>query len=901
MQKKYFNFQPKGMNTNMSFKFQSNEYATYMKNIRLTEDNNGILSLQFEKGNTKLLDISGTPIGVCILNKYLIIFTHSTRLEGTEVFSTTDNIYRIEIKEGTLNKELLFSGNLNFDTNHPIETLGVYENENIQKVYFIDGKNQARVINIVYTYRDRIDEYERKNISINLIDKSLDFIAELQLQEHIIISKILGNGSFPQGTIQYVFSYYNKNGRQSNLFYQSPLQYLSYASGVSPEDKVNCSFKLKIYNPDKQFDYLRIYSIIRTSQDATPTVKRVVDLSISNTNKNETGLTKVSTLNTDSNLDDFGKTMEVTNIAKFEQIDNYNNGLYVQGAVCYGKYLFQAYIGGKFIDIIDLETNQKQALLTINIDVNTRAYHGNVLSFGKDIAPGSNFPYLYYSCENNSNPQILVIKITSSNADSNQWTGELVQTIYLPESNGGNSQNGSTDISATFKHYYQNGCIDTENNCIWVSGYTMESFNSNIGAYDNNKLIYRKYELPSVSEKKVYFSYNNVLDSFILPFKKGTQGMVIRNNKLYQCFGYDKGDVYDEFLDCIDLSTKQIFHSYQFPKTQLAGLGEELESPYIYKNNLYLSATVNSWRYYTLWSISFNGGGDIIVPPEPPIPEEKADISFIDNGSIGDIIDPTELLYLGGNTICPNTFEQKDGTLFIGNYTINNNDISEETAIKIRNLLSSKLGFKYKATSISYKGKNDYYNYEGQLGESDVAGFKYMEWYGVAIQFQNKNGRFSSPIYLGSTRNYFPSRIVDYNLSEVVGVNRGELNLDINITELAKIVDTNIWVKARLLIVNPTNNLKTVLCQGIISSTVFNYRDRYNNAPFTMSSWRMNSLGKHLKPLFANSISWGEVQNIEFSKSPIIGGNSTTTIIIKCIMQLGHYRTIVVSEDTRVL
>lgn len=901
MQKKYFNFQPKGMNTNMSFKFQSNEYATYMKNIRLTEDNNGVLSLQFEKGNTKLLDISGTPIGVCILNKYLIIFTHSTRLKGTEISSTTDNIYRIEIKEDTLNKELLFSGNLNFDTNHPIETLGVYENENIQKVYFIDGKNQARVINIVYTYRDRIDEYERKNISINLIDKSLDFIAELQLQEHIVISKILGNGSFPQGTIQYVFSYYNKNGRQSNLFYQSPLQYLSYASGVSPEDKVNCSFKLKIYNPDKQFDYLRIYSIIRTSQDATPTVKRVVDLSISDTNKNKTSLSKVSTLNTGSNLDDFGKTMEVTNIAKFEQIDNYNNGLYVQGAVCYGKYLFQAYIGGKFIDIIDLETNQKQALLTINIDVNTRAYHGNVLSFGKDIAPGSNFPYLYYSCENNSNPQILVIKITSSNTDSNQWTGELVQTIYLPESNGGNSQNGSTDISTTFKHYYQNGCIDTENNCIWVSGYTMESFNSNIGAYDNNKLIYRKYELPSVSEKKVYFSYNNVLDSFILPFKKGTQGMVIRNNKLYQCFGYDKGDVYDEFLDCINLSTKQIFHSYQFPKTQLAGLGEELESPYIYKNNLYLSATVNSWRYYTLWSISFNGGGDIIVPPEPPIPEEKADISFIDNGSIGDIIDPTELLYLGGNTICPNTFEQKDGTLFIGNYTINNNDISEETAIKIRNLLSSKLGFKYKATSIFYKGKNDYYNYEGQLGESDVAGFKYMEWYGVAIQFQNKNGRFSSPIYLGSTRNYFPSRIVDYNLSEVVGVNRGELNLDINITELAKIVDTNIWVKARLLIVNPTNNLKTVLCQGIISSTVFNYRDRYNNAPFTMSSWRMNSLGKHLKPLFANSISWGEVQNIEFSKSPIIGGNSTTRIIIKCIMRLSHYRTIVVSEDTRVL
>lgn len=901
MQKKYFNFQPKGMNTNMSFKFQSNEYATYMKNIRLTEDNNGVLSLQFEKGN-KILNtgISGCVIGTCVLNKYLVLFTQKTeahrRPDGSIVSYNIDSIYRLEIVDNELITAQLFEGSLNFDTKYPIETLGVYENENIQKVYFIDGKNQARVINILEDYTAKYEDI------IEYKATAFDFVPELQLNESISIKKIIGTGEFPQGTIQYVFSYYNKNGRQSNLFTQSDLQYLAYNKGVSPEEKVNCSFKIYIDNVDRQFDYLRIYSIIRTSQDATPTVKRVVDLSISDTNKNKTSLSKVSTLNTGSNLDDFGKTMEVTNIAKFEQIDNYNNGLYVQGAVCYGKYLFQAYIGGKFIDIIDLETNQKQALLTINIDVNTRAYHGNVLSFGKDIAPGSNFPYLYYSCENNSNPQILVIKITSSNADSNQWTGELVQTIYLPESNGGNSQNGSTDISTTFKHYYQNGCIDAENNCIWVSGYTMESFNSNIGAYDNNKLIYRKYELPSVSEKKVYFSYNNVLDSFILPFKKGTQGMVIRNNKLYQCFGYDKGDVYDEFLDCINLSTKQIFHSYQFPKTQLAGLGEELESPYIYKNNLYLSATVNSWRYYTLWSISFNGGGDIIVPPEPPIPKEKADISFIDNGSIGDIIDPTELLYLGGNTICPNTFEQKDGTLFIGNYTINNNDISEETAIKIRNLLGNKLGFKYRATSISYKGKNDYYNYEGQLGESDVAGFKYMEWYGVAIQFQNKNGRFSSPIYLGSTRNYFPPRIVDYNLSEEVGVNRGELNLDIDITELVKIIDTNIWVKARLLIVNPTNSLKTVLCQGIISSTVFNYRDRYNNAPFTMSSWRMNSLGKHLNSLFANSISWGEIQNIEFSKSPIIiGESSTTKINIKCTIYLGYYRTIVISEDNRVL
>lgn len=595
MQKKYFNFQPKGMNTNMSPKFQSNEYATYMNNIRITKDNNGILSLQFERGNKRLnLDIKGCVIGTCVLNKYLVLFTQETnthrRPNGEIVIIKTDHIYRLEIINEDLNIVEIFTGNLNFDTEYPLETLGVYENENIQKVYFIDGKNQARVINILedynLKYQDTLSEYKKT---------AFDFIAELQLNEEVYIHKIIGTGEFPQGTIQYVFSYYDKHGRQSNLFAQSDLQYLAYDKGVSPEEKVNCSFNISIYNVDKQFDYIRVYSIIRTSQDTTPIIKRVIDLPISNINKNETSLTKVSTLNTYSNLDDFGKTMK------------------------------------------------------------------------------------------------------------------------------------------------------------------------------------------------------------------------------------------------------------------------------------------------------------------PSIPEGEADISFIDNGSIGDIIDPTELLYLGGNTICPNTFEQKDGTLFMGNYTINNNDISKETAINIRNLLGSNLKFKYKATSISYKGKNDYYNYEGQLSKSDVAGFKYMEWYGVAIQFQNRNGRFSSPIYLGSTRNYFPPSIIDYNFSEIIGVNRGELNLDIDIAKLVEIIDTNIWVKARLLIVNPTNNLKTVLCQGIISSTVFNYRDRYNNTPFTMSSWRMTSLGKHLKALYGNSISWGEIQNIEFSKSPIIGGSTHTQIYIKCIMQLGHYRTIVVFENNIVL
>lgn len=556
MQKKYFNFQPKGMNTNMSLKFQSNEYATYMNNIRITKDDNGILSLQFERGNKRLyLDIKGCVIGTCVLNKYLVLFTQETntfkRPTGEIVTFKTDHIYRLEIIDEDLNVTEIFTGNLNFDTDYPLETLGVYENENIQKVYFIDGKNQARVINILENYNSKYQDnlYEYKSTAF-------DFIAELQLKEEVSIYKIIGTGEFPQGTIQYVFSYYDKHGRQSNLFTQSDLQYLAYNKGVSPEEKVNCSFKIHINNVDRQFDYLRIYSIIRTSQDAVPTCKRVVDL-----------------------------------------------------------------------------------------------------------------------------------KITSDN------------------------------------------------------------------------------------------------------------------------------------------------------------------------------------------------------------------IIYIDNGTTGDIIDNTELLYLGGNTICPNTFEQKDGTLFLGNYNIKNNDISEEVANKIKSALFNKFDFKktyYRL--LDDKEKIDYFNYEGQLGNSDVAGFKFMEWYGVAIQFQNKNGRYSSPIYLGSVQNYATPEIDDLYLR------RGELVLDLiktnddgTLENYLKdennewIIDVNTWVKARLLIVNPTDNLKTILCQGIISSTVFNYKDRYNNAPFAMSSWRMNPIGNHLRPLAKNNSYLGEIQNIGKDNSPIIYLDKNKTQRIKIIYEFNLF------------
>lgn len=145
-----------------------------------------------------------------------------------------------------------------------------YENEYIKKVYWTDGLNQPRVINIAAT-PDVISKWN---------NDSFNFVRTLNLNEKVTIERnIVASGSFAPGVIQYAFTYFNKYGQESNIFYTSPLYYISYNNrGASPEDRVSNSFNIEMTNVDSRFDYIRIYSIHRTSINATPDVKRVVDL-----------------------------------------------------------------------------------------------------------------------------------------------------------------------------------------------------------------------------------------------------------------------------------------------------------------------------------------------------------------------------------------------------------------------------------------------------------------------------------------------------------------------------------------------------------------------------------------------------------------------------------------------
>lgn len=265
MQQKVQQFMIKGMQRDTSISKASNEFSFENKNIRITaREDNTLLSVTNERGNLEIEDINipGEVLGYATINKYLVLFT-------TE--ESTDHIIRIDFNSPITSKEL-YAKHLGFNRNNPIETLAIYENEDIQKVYWVDGINQPRMINIV-AKDSEVEKWKK-------MTTPFDFVPTLKLQEEVEITRNqISNGLFAPGVIQYVLTYFNQYGQESNPFYTSPLYYTSFQDrGGSPEDKVSNSFSIKVFNIDKDFDYIRIYSILRTSIDATPLAKKVVDL-----------------------------------------------------------------------------------------------------------------------------------------------------------------------------------------------------------------------------------------------------------------------------------------------------------------------------------------------------------------------------------------------------------------------------------------------------------------------------------------------------------------------------------------------------------------------------------------------------------------------------------------------
>ncbi len=84
------------------------------------------------------MTIQGKTLGTCVINDFLVLFTHEPGI---------DRIYKVSNPVNNDSQTiLLFQGDLGMydtvnDKNVKVQTLPFYEGESIQKVYWIDGVN----------------------------------------------------------------------------------------------------------------------------------------------------------------------------------------------------------------------------------------------------------------------------------------------------------------------------------------------------------------------------------------------------------------------------------------------------------------------------------------------------------------------------------------------------------------------------------------------------------------------------------------------------------------------------------------------------------------------------------------------------------------------------------------
>lgn len=309
---KHADFIIKGMHRDLSESAFSSEYSYENQNIRITTDKNDsskhtgdLMALTNERGNkyTPIIglegqDMQGVPIGQCMINNQWVVF-YTSKSENVEFSEDTiknivnsgnvnlvaetgeidnltkkskDKIYRLWMNEDNLYGELLYEGNLGFDWKYPIETLGYYENESIQKVYWTDGLNQPRFINIV--------EKPEKKALWN--DNSFNFVQEINLLDHnITITEKQTGGKFPAGMIQWHFTYSKQFGQETAIFESTKLYEIKFANrGAAPDEQTSQSFEIVLTGLDTNFDFVNIYSLIRTSLDNVPIVKCIATLPI---------------------------------------------------------------------------------------------------------------------------------------------------------------------------------------------------------------------------------------------------------------------------------------------------------------------------------------------------------------------------------------------------------------------------------------------------------------------------------------------------------------------------------------------------------------------------------------------------------------------------------------------
>jgi len=204
-----------------------------------------------------------------------IIIGHSTNRNHVILFSTDNNgfdcIWKLEYD--TFELTLIYLRNLGFNTQNLIQVINNFENEKIDKIYWVDGFNQMKFLNVNHSIVNG-DVEELIDLPMSVVN----MVGDYTFDEPKIIKTSKG-GIHTSGMIQYAYNLYRLNSSQTKL---SPLSELipldkGEAGGGDINEVVGTIPIIKISNLDTRYTHIKVYAIKYTSYNEIPSISLITD------------------------------------------------------------------------------------------------------------------------------------------------------------------------------------------------------------------------------------------------------------------------------------------------------------------------------------------------------------------------------------------------------------------------------------------------------------------------------------------------------------------------------------------------------------------------------------------------------------------------------------------------
>jgi len=256
---------------------------------------------------------------------------------------------------------LVYEQDLDFNVLHPIRIVGNYENADVQKIYFADGYNPLRHLNIVDgTYNN-----------LSTLDPELLNILPNHTYGTYTLSELAG-GHLKSGRIQYSYQLYSVSGTETMFAPPSQLFNLTNSDnsdgtnfvGAEVETEINKSIKIEIELDalvTNTFNRIRLVSLEYETYGDVPKVRVVAELAL--------GTSTIIFI-------DSGNSIGELTLEEFQLIRNEITPKTIESK---NSYLFAANITQEKFDIDDLA---KELLDNDSAFVDTRAYRWRYVEDG---------------------------------------------------------------------------------------------------------------------------------------------------------------------------------------------------------------------------------------------------------------------------------------------------------------------------------------------------------------------------------------------------------------------------------------------------------------------------------------------------------------------------------------